>query len=220
MLQVSTLKFLKELQKNNNKPWFDAHRQQYETAKAGFYAMVEKLIPAIAKFDAPIGQLAVKQCVFRINRDVRFSKNKDPYKNNMACYFNHAGKNGLGAGYYLHIEPGKSFAAGGIWVPEPQVLAGIRQEIDYNFTEWKKIVESRHFKKEFTEGIKSSEALVRPPKGYDEANPAIEYLKMKSFIVTKSFSDTDLQQKNFVAAVAKTFSNMKPLIDFLNTALH
>jgi uncharacterized protein (TIGR02453 family) len=220
MLQATTLKFLKDLTKNNNKPWFDEHRPQYETAKSDFYGLVEKLIPAIAKFDEPIGQLAVKQCVFRINRDVRFSKNKAPYKSNMACYFNQAGKNGLGAGYYLHIEPGKSFAAGGIWVPEPAVLAGIRQEIDYNFSDWKKVIDNKNFKKTFTEGLRSNETLVRPPKGYDENNPAIEFLKMKSFIVSKPFADTDLQHKNFVAEVAKTFNNMKPLIDFLNTALH
>ncbi len=220
MLQVTTLKFLKDLGKNNNKPWFDTHRPQYETARSDFFSLVEKLIPAIAKFDAPIGQLAVKACVFRINRDVRFSKNKSPYKSNMACYFNHAGKNGPGAGYYLHIEPGKSFAAGGIWVPEPAVLAGIRQEIDYNFSDWKKIMDSKDFKMTFAEGIRSNDTLVRPPKGYDENNPAIEFLKMKSFIVSKPFTDKDLQDKNFVASVAKTFKSMKPLIDFLNTALH
>ena len=220
MLQPSTLKFLKDLEKNNNKAWFDAHRPRYETARADFYALVEKLIPAIARFDEPIGQLLVKQCVFRINRDVRFSKNKAPYKSNMACYFNQAGKNGLGAGYYLHIEPGKSFAAGGIWVPEPSVLAGIRQEIDYNFANWKKIIENKKFKKTFIEGLRSNEKLVRPPKGYDENNPAIEYLKMKSFIVSTPFADVDLQDKKFVDEVANTFKSIKPLIDFLNTALH
>lgn len=220
MLQPATLKFLKDLTRNNNKPWFDAHRPQYEIAKEDFYSLVEKLIPAIAKFDAPIGQLAVKQCVFRINRDVRFSKNKAPYKSNMACYFNQAGKNGPGGGYYLHIEPGKSFAAGGIWVPEPAVLAGIRQEIDYNFADWKKIIENKDFKKTFREGLRNNETLVRPPKGYDENNPAIEFLKMKSFIVSKPFTDADLQSKNLVTAVSGTFSSIKPLIGFLNTALH
>ena len=219
MLQSTTLKFLNNLKKNNNKHWFDEHRTQYETARTDFFGMVEKLIPGIAKFDEPIGRLTVKETVFRINRDVRFSKNKSPYKNNMACYFNQAGKNGLGAGYYLHIEPGKTFAAGGIWVPEPAVLAGIRQEIDYNYTDWKKIIENKVFKKTFAAGITSSDTLVRPPKGYDENNPAIEFLKMKSFIVRKNFADADLQDKNFVTEVAKTFNTMKPLIDFLNTAL-
>jgi uncharacterized protein (TIGR02453 family) len=219
MLQSTTIKFLKDLKRNNDKPWFDKNRTQYETAKADFYKLVEKLIPAIAKFDAPIGRLTVKETVFRINRDVRFSKDKSPYKTNMACYFNRAGKNGLGAGYYLHIEPGKSFAAGGIWVPEPAVLACIRQEIDYNFADWKNILENKNFKKTFTGGVTSSDTLVRPPKGYDENNPAIEFLKMKSFIVRRSFADTDLQDKSFVTEVAKTFNTMKPLIDFLNTAL-
>jgi uncharacterized protein (TIGR02453 family) len=220
MLQSSTVNFLKDLKKNNNRPWFEEHRKQYETARADFLAMVEKLIPAIAKFDAPIGRLSARECVFRINRDVRFSKDKSPYKHNMACYFNQAGKKDPGAGFYLHIEPGNSFIAGGIWLPEPQVLAGIRQEIDYNFAAWKKIIENKNFKNTFTESIKSNDKLVRPPKGYEQDNPAIEFLKMKSFIVSKPVKDAELQDKDFVQAVAKTFNTMKPLIDFLNTALH
>ena len=217
MLQTSTLKFLKDLKKNNNKPWFDRHRKQYETTKADFLSMIEQLIKGISTFDSSIADLEAKNCTFRINRDVRFSKNKDPYKNNLAAYFNKDGKKGLGAGYYLHIEPGKSFVAGGIWMPEPAVLAGIRQEIDYSLKEWKKIVDGKSFKKMFSEGIKG-DALTRPPKGYNETNPAIEYIKMKSFIVSKPFSDTEVQNKNFIGGVAKTFQAMKPLIDFLNTA--
>lgn len=220
MLHAGTLKFLTDLKKHNEKTWFDAHRPQYETARSDFFMMVEKLIPAIAKFDAPIGMLQLKQCVFRINRDVRFSKNKDPYKSNMACYFNQAGKNGSGAGYYLHIEPGGCFAAGGIWVPEPPVLAGIRQEIDYGFEEWKQLIKNKGFVKTFPEGLTSNEKLVRPPKGYEENNPAIEYLKMKSFIVRKNFKDSEILDKNFVTHAAKTFQTMKPLIDFLNRSLH
>ena len=217
MLQSSTLKFLKDLKKNNNKPWFDRHRKQYETTKADFLSMIEQLIKGISTFDSSIADLEAKNCTFRINRDVRFSKNKDPYKNNLAAYFNKDGKKGLGAGYYLHIEPGKSFAAGGIWMPEPAVLAGIRQEIDYSLNEWKKIVDSKSFKKMFSEGIKG-DALTRPPKGYDETNPAIKYIKMKSFIVSKHFTDAEVQNKNFIGDVSKTLQAMKPLIDFLNTA--
>lgn len=220
MLRSSTLKFLQHLQKNNNKAWFEAHRATYDEARADFFNMVEELIKSIAQFDAPIGQLAVKDCVFRINRDVRFSKDKRPYKNNMACYFNREGKKGNGAGYYLHIEPGQSMAAGGIWMPEPKVLNGIRQEIDYNLAEWKKIIEQKDFRKKFSEGVKSEDVLVRPPKGYDEENPAIQFLKMKSFTVRRSFADNDVQDKGFVKEVAATFKTMKPLIDFLNTALH
>lgn len=218
MLLSSTLKFLKELKKNNNRPWFEEHRQQYETAKEDFLLLTEKLITGIAVFDPPIALLKSKDCVFRINRDVRFSKDKSPYKNNIAGYFNRNGKKGTGAGYYLHIEPGKSFAAGGMWMPEPKELACIRQEIDYSFDSWKKIIGNATFKKTFIEGIKG-ETLVRPPKGYDDTNPAIAYLKMKNFVVTRSFTDTEIQSKTFAKDVANTFKAMKPMIDFLNSAI-
>jgi uncharacterized protein (TIGR02453 family) len=218
MLQSATIKFLKTLEKNNNKSWFEDHRQQYEIAKGGFLLLVQQLISEIATFDKPIGNLEAKNCTFRINRDVRFSKNKDPYKNNLAAYFNKDGKKGNGAGYYLHIQPGQSMAAGGIWMPEPAVLAGIRQEIDYNFVEWKKIILGKPFSKIFAEGIKG-DALIRPPKGYDENNQAIEYLKMKSFIVTRAFTDKELQSNNFVKEVSNSFKIMKPLVDFINVAV-
>lgn len=218
MIQTSTLKFLKDLKKNNNKSWFETHRKEYDLVKEDFLSLVQQLIRQIAAFDKPIGNLEAKNCTFRINRDVRFSKNKDPYKNNIAAYFNKDGKKGIGAGYYLHIEPGKSMAAGGIWMPEPVVLTNIRQEIDYNLSEWEKIVTSRTFTRMFTEGIKG-DTLTRPPKGYDENNPAIKYLKMKSFIVTRAFTDAEVQNKNFATEVSNTFQKMKPLIDFLNTAI-
>ena len=218
MLQSSTLKFLRDLKKNNNRPWFEVHRKQYEGAKEDFLLMTEKLIAGIATFDAPIAYLKAKDCTFRINRDVRFSKDKSPYKNNIAAYFNRNGKKGNGAGYYLHIEPSKSFAAGGIWVPEPKDLIKIRQEIDYSFDEWKKITGNTSFKKTFNQGVKG-EALVRPPKGYEENNPAIAYLKLKNFAVTKAFTDADVQSKTFVKDVANTFKTMKPMIDFLNAAI-
>lgn len=219
MLQSTTIRFLKDLQNNNNKPWFDAHRPVYENAKADLQAMVGQLIPAIAAFDEPIGTLQVKDCTFRINRDVRFSKNKSPYKNNMAAYFSHGGKKASVAGYYFHCEPGKSYAAGGFYSPMPAELTKIRQEIDYNITEWKKIIDSKKFKKYFLKGVDGIESLVRPPKGYDENNPAIHYLKMKHFIVSKPFTDAELQSKTLVKDVAKVFETMKPMIDFLNLAV-
>lgn len=219
MLQPTTIRFLNDLQNNNNKPWFDAHRQAYENAKADLQTMVGQLIPAIAAFDEPIGTLHVKDCTFRINRDVRFSKNKSPYKNNMAAYFSRGGKKASVAGYYFHCEPGKSYAAGGFYSPIPAELTKIRQEIDYNFTEWKKIIDSKPFKKYFLKGVDGIESLVRPPKGYDENNPAIHYLKMKHFIVSKPFTDAELQSKTLVKDVAKVFETMKPMIDFLNLAV-
>lgn len=219
MLQPSTLKFLKELNKNNNKAWFEEHRKNFEISKTDFHHFIGSLIKGIAVFDKPIGELVAKKCSFRINRDVRFSKNKSPYKNNMGGYFNKEGKNGLGAGYYFHLQPGGSFAAGGIWMPQPAVLVKLRQEIDYNFVEWEKLIKSKAFKKNFQEGLVSTESLVRPPKGYDISNPAIHYIKMKSFIVSKKFTDADILDKGVVNDITKTFRAMKPIIDFLNRAL-
>jgi uncharacterized protein (TIGR02453 family) len=216
MIPAHILKFLKELQNNNDRSWFEAHRNRYENAKADFLIFTQDVISGIAKFDTPIGELLAKNCTFRINRDVRFSKNKAPYKNNMSAYFNKLGKKGTGAGYYIHVQPGASFAAAGIWQPEPAELQGIRQEIDYNFDEWKKIFGNAGFKKHFAKGLDTTDSLVRPPKGYTDDNPAIEFLKLKSFVVRKSFTDKEIQEKNFAKEVAKTFLLLKPMIGFLN----
>ncbi len=219
MIQKNLLEYLKALQINNNKPWFDTHKKRYDEARISFIEVVDTIIPAIAKFDPEIGNLTAKECIFRINRDVRFSKNKQPYKNNMAAYFNRAGKKGTGAGYYLHIEPARSFAAAGIWMPLPEDLLKIRQEIDYNFKEWKKIIGSGSFKNQFENGIDKSNSLVRPPKGYEPDNAAIEFIKLKSFVTTKPLTEADLINKNFVADLSKTFNAVKPMIDFINRAL-
>ena len=219
MLQPATLKFLKNLQKNNNKGWFDKNRKVYEDAKSDFLSLVEKLIPGIASFDPTIADQLAKNCTFRINRDVRFSQNKSPYKNNIAAYFNKAGKKGNGAGYYLHIEPGKSFAAAGIWQPETADLAKIRQEIDYNLDEWKKILNNPGFKKNFEKGLDLSNILARPPKGYSEDNPAIQYVKLKSFVIRSPLSDDDVMDKGFVKKIVRVFQAAYPVVGFLNKAV-
>ncbi|HSN61556.1 MAG TPA: DUF2461 domain-containing protein [Ferruginibacter sp.] len=219
MIQKNTLDFLKDLQKNNSKVWFDANKKKYETARATFILSVEEMIAAIKTIDPEIENLTAKDCIFRINRDVRFSKNKSPYKNNMAAYFNRAGKKGTGAGYYMHIEPGNSFAAAGVWMPEKEELSKIRQEIDYNFDEWKKIIKNSVFKKNYEKGLDKTNSLVRPPKGYEEENRAIDFLKLKSFVVSKPFSDTELMSKTFISDLSKTFKAVKPLVDFINRSL-
>jgi len=219
MLQSNTIQFLTALKKNNNKPWFDSNRKNYETTKADFSSLVEKLLHATAVFDEPIGILTAKECMFRINRDVRFSKDKSPYKTNMGASLSYGGKKASVAGYYFHCEPGQSFAAGGFYMPPAPELAKIRQEIDYNIDEWKKIVENKSFKKHFATGLDTSDMLIRPPKGYDENNPAISYLKMKSFTVAQPISDELLTNKKMVAEIAASFAAMKPMLDFLNRAV-
>ena len=141
MLQKSTVQFLRDLKKNNSKEWFDTNRKKYESAKNDYEALVGDVIKQLSKTDESIAHLEPKQCVFRINRDVRFSKDKSPYKTNMGMYFSKGGKKSFYAGYYFHLQPGGSFVAGGLWMPMPPELKKVRQEIDYNWEEFKKIVE-------------------------------------------------------------------------------
>ena len=167
MLQSSTLKFLKDLKKNNNKPWFDAHRKEYEAAKGDFLNFVQAIIDKHCKKDKTISGLKAKDCVFRINRDVRFSKDKSPYKTNMGAYINRGGKKSLFGGYYFHCEPGKAFLGGGLWMPMPPELSKVRQEIDYNLNAFKKIISSKKFKSVYKDLSRNEEyVLSRVPKGY------------------------------------------------------
>lgn len=218
MLQLPAFKFLKDLKKNNDKLWFDENRKRYEAAKADFYQFADALIKSIATFDNNIAHLTAKNCAFRINRDIRFSKDKSPYKTNMGAFISKGGKKINTAGYYIHIEPGQCFIAGGFYMPDAPQLAKIRQEIDYGFDGWNKIVNDKIFKKYFINGVEGIETLSRPPKGYDAANPAIEFLKMKSYIVSHKLADAALQEKNTIKELSKVFAAMKPMIDFLNTA--
>lgn len=219
MINPSLIKFLKQLQKNNNKQWFDVHRKEYEMLRAEYVEFVDALIKEISSFDSSIATLKGKQCIFRINRDVRFSKNKAPYKTNFGAYFNQRGKNGGGAGYYLHIEPGGCFLAAGVWMPEAELLNKIRQEIDYSLEDWKTILNKTTFKKTFPGGLDTSNMLTRPPKGYTEDNPAIHYLKMKSFVVRKCLRNQELSEKNIIKTIGKAFKETVPLVAFINKAL-
>jgi uncharacterized protein (TIGR02453 family) len=221
MISPSTLQFLKDLKKHNNKEWFDANRDRYAQAKADFETMVEPMIKKLGSFDTSIAQLQAKDCMFRINRDVRFSKNKAPYKTNMAMYVSKNGKKAMDcAGYYLHVEPGASFVAAGIWMPMAPELKKVRQEIDYNFDEFHKLVKQKSFKNLFSD-LDRSEGYVlsRPPKGYEADNPAIEYLKLKSFIATTPLTDEVLTGKSMVQTVSGIFKTAFPLVQFINRAL-
>lgn len=217
MLQPATLKFISSLSKNNNKPWFDEHRETYLSAKEDFEGFVGLLLKDLAKLEPAFAEQKPKDCVYRIFRDVRFSKDKTPYKSHFGAYFNKGGKKSPSAGYYLHIEPGKCFAGGGIWMPEAPLLKAVRQEIDYNFDEFSKITKDKKFVKLFK--TLHGEQLKTLPKGYEADNPAIEYLKMKSFIVDHQIDDKDVTGKGFLKSCMDTFTTMKPLVDFLNRAV-
>lgn len=221
MLQASTLKFLKGLRKNNTREWFEKNRKAYEAAREDMNQLVDDVIRQYGKKDEGIAPLVAKECVYRINRDVRFSKNKAPYKNNFAASLIKGGKKSLNAGYYIHIQPGgESFIGGGRYMVEPAELKKIRQEIDYSWEEFSKIILNKKFKNLYGE-LERGEgmALSREPKGYEKDNPAIEYIKLKSFVATTDLSDEDLTSKDLVKKITAAFETLQPLIIFLNRAL-
>lgn len=220
MLNATTLKFLKDLKKNNNKPWFDKNRPAYEDAKKDFAEFIQKVIDQFGKKDASIKNLLAKDTVFRINRDVRFAKDKSPYKSNFGASINKGGRKAWdSAGYYFQLEPGGSFMGGGIYMPPTEQLQKVRQEIDYNLPAFKKIIGSKKFKSVYGELDRSKEFLLsRVPKGYEADNPAAEYLKLKSFISMIKLTDADLGSKNLVKKTVDAFDALKPLIDFVNQA--
>jgi uncharacterized protein (TIGR02453 family) len=220
MLQPATIKFLKDLKKNNNKPWFDANRAKYEDAKKDFGEFIQSVIDKHSKKDSSIKELKAKDCMFRINRDIRFSKDKTPYKTNIGASINRGGKQSIFAGYYFHCEPGESFVGGGIWVPMPPELKKVRQEIDYNLEEFKKIVASKKFKSVYGGLYKGEDvSLSKVPQGFEKDNPAADYLKLKSFLAMKKLKEADLTSKDLAKIVTKAFEALQPLIEFINKAL-
>lgn len=212
------LKFLKQLSKNNNKEWFDVHRKTYENSKAEFESVVKLVIEKCREFDNQLAGLEAKKCLFRINKDVRFSKDKSPYKLNMGASINPGGKKSMIPGYYIHIEPGNSYLAGGCYMPMPEVLAAIRQEIDYNSAELKKILSAKDFKTYFKE-LSQEDKLKTAPKGYEKTHPEIALLQLKHFIAIHPLKDEEVLHKNFPAFAAKVFKAMYPLNLFLRKCM-
>ena len=218
MIAPLTLRFLSALKKNNNKDWFDKHRDEYLAAKENMEIVVGQIIKEIGKYDKAILSLPPKSCVFRIYKDVRFSKDKTPYKSNMGASINEGGKKAVGPGYYLHIEPGNSFIAGGMWMPPADEIKKIRQEIDYNPKPLKKVLNNPTFKKYFG-GMSPEHKLKTTPKGYDKEHPEIELLRFNSFIVWHKIPDKIITSKSFVKEVAKGGKIMKPFLDYLKVAI-
>lgn len=211
------IKFIKAIKKNNHKEWMDTNRDWYQSVRQQLIADIEKMIAAISKTDIRFRKLSAKDCMFRINRDIRFSNDKRPYKENLAMYFSLLGKKSSGPGYYLHIEPGNSFFACGCWMPPTDVLSKIRQEIDYNGNEFLKLLKDKTFKKYFSEI--EGEKVKTTPKGYDKYNPMIEYLKLKSYIVTYPFSDKEINDESFFTTSISLIKACSSFHDFLLMAI-
>lgn len=219
MLHPETFQFLREVKQNNNRDWFIAHKPEFEKAKADVHQFAAALITGLSAIDPTIpSDLDPKICVMRIYRDVRFSKDKTPYKDNFAIAISAKGKNFDGPGYYLHIHPEGSFAAGGCWMPQPEDLKAIRQEIDYNGQEFGNILAHPSFKK-YLGTLDNSQKLKTVPKGYLADHPDLEWLKLKSFIGSHDLKHTDLCKPDAARSVLAAFESLYPLMVFLRNAL-
>jgi uncharacterized protein (TIGR02453 family) len=217
MITAKTFRFLSDLKKNNDRAWFLAHKEGYLEAKAEFHGAVEELIGRIAAFDPSVKGLEAGPCIFRINRDVRFSKDKSPYKTHFGAHIGAFDKvSHAHAGYYLHLEPGNCFLGGGAYHPTPEWLKAIRGAIDRDGGELKRILASASFKKYF--GKMEGEALKTAPQGYRPDHLYIGYLKHKSFLAVHRLKDKEMQAPDFAAHAGKVFRALQPFARFFNEA--
>ena len=208
----STLKFLKDVQKNNNRPWFNENKARYQTEMENVKAFANNVLKELSKTDNIEGLK-----VFRIYRDTRFSKDKTPYKGHFAGGFKRATKK-LRGGYYFHFEPGnKSVIAGGFWAPNPPDLKRIRQEIAADDKPIRKILNSAKFKNTF--GELEGEKVKTAPKGFAKDHPAIDLIRHKQFIFHRSFTDKEVTDPKFLKEAIKTFKNMRPFFDYMSEVL-
>lgn len=217
MFSKNSINFLNELRENNNKEWFENNRKAYDNLRIELIQFSSEIIKEISKWDDGYASLDPKKCLFRINRDVRFSKDKSPYKTNMGAWFSKGGKDWVLSGYYFHLEPDKSFIAAGSYEPMPEQLKLIRQEIDYNLEEFQSILNKKEFKTCY--GNMSGRSLKTIPKGYIKDNPAIDYLRFKDFIVTNNLAQESLMSENLIGFCVSSFKAASGFNNFLDRAV-
>jgi uncharacterized protein (TIGR02453 family) len=220
MITKEALQFLEELIANNTTEWMHANKKRYEQYKKDYHHYISLLLEALKPLDPSLAPLEVKNCTFRINRDIRFSKDKSPYKTNMGVWFSQNKFRKNSPGYYIHFEKGNSFIAGGVWCPEPEDLRKIRKEIAFFYDDLEAILSDKNFKKEFGSLTRDEQnVLKKAPKDYDPNHPAIAYLKLKSFTASEKLEDSLFTEQNFSKIAAQKLIALKPLNDFLNRAL-
>ena len=220
MLSKDTLQFLEDLKANNNRDWFLDNKKRYETFKKDLHQLIGDLLDAMKPLDPSLEMLEVKNCTFRINRDIRFSKDKSPYKSHVGIWISSGAKGMIRSGYYIQIEKGASFIAGGLYCPEAEDLKKMRKEIAFFHDDLEAILNEKEFKKEFQDFDRNEKnTLKNPPRGYEKDHPAIELLKLKSFESTQRIDISEVTKKDFVTTVSKKLIALKPLNDFINRAL-
>jgi len=220
MLSKDTLQFLEDLKANNNRDWFLANKKRYDAYKADYHKLINDLLDVMKPLDASLELLEVKHCTFRINRDIRFSKDKSPYKTHMGIWLPCGSRSSESSGYYLQIDKENAFVGGGMYCPMPEQLQKIRKEINFFHEDLVSIINEKSFKSIYGNLSRDENATLKnPPRGYDKEHPAIEFLKLKSFTAIQKFDVNEATQKDFVANVSKKMMALKPLNDYINRAL-
>lgn len=221
MLTTDTIEFLKDLKANNNRDWFLENKKRYEVFKKDYQQIVADLLAVMKPQDPSLEMLEVKNCTFRINRDIRFSKDKTPYKTHIGIWMpcgRVKGKNS--PGYYIHLDEKEAFIAGGLYAPEADELKKIRKEIAFFYEDLQEILNEKEFKKVFKDFDRNEKSVLKnPPRGYEKEHPAIDLLKLKSFESSFKINFNDVTKKEFVSSVTKKLILLKPLNEFLARAL-
>ncbi len=215
-IDKETLKFLSDLQKNNDRDWFNENKARFEEAKAAFAAFMDQLIAGVARFDPAIAGLEAKNCIFRIYRDIRFSKDKTPYNPRFGGHLLAGGRQQERgrAGYYIHIMPENCFLAGGAHQPPGPWVNAIRDRIARDSRPFRKIINAKSFKSCF--GDLEGETLKTAPRGYDKDHPDMDLLRQKSFLAVHRMKDADVLKDGFLDHAVKVFRVMHPFGRFLN----
>ncbi|MFM6948093.1 MAG: DUF2461 domain-containing protein [Aquirufa sp.] len=215
-ISSSLFSFLTDLKVNNNREWFAQNKSRFDAEKKAFEAVILELIEEFKEFENMDG-VQVKDCSYRIYKDVRFSKDKSPYKTWFSASFSEGGRKSGLMDYYLHIEPGnKSFLGGGMYAPTPDQLLKYRQEIDYNAESLKKIIYSPEFVARFgeAEGV----SLKNSPKGFEKDHPDLDLIRKKQIFFWQKFSDKEVQNPEFIPHLMQSAKVLKPFLDYLNAA--
>jgi len=209
------LPFFSTLAQNNHREWFQAHRHEHEKIKKYLNHLAQGLIEGINRFDPSIGDLRPSDCLYRINRDIRFKTDKSPYKTFTGIYIVKGGKKSPYAGYYLHIEPGNCFVGGGLYAPEKEILNSARMEVYYNYPVFRSIVDNPEFKRYF-DGLSEMEKLSRPPRGFPADFEGIDYLKHKHYVIASPYDESLAGTAQLKDYALEVFRVMKPFVDFFN----
>lgn len=215
IINHTTLKFLKDLSANNKRDWFNAHKDVYLEAQGNMIAFVEELMAEMNKHDV-LENESGKKSLYRIYNDVRFSKDKSPYNPRFAFSLRRAGKFRRG-GYYMNINPGNSFLACGFFAPNPEDLKRIRQDIDLNYKDWKKLLNSKNIRKNF--GTLRGDTLASAQRGFSADHPAIGLLRHKQFILRHDFSDKEVLSGDFLKEANRIFRSVRPFFDHMSEIL-